>query len=140
MSNKEFRAKVYSRNRRTGEYYDCGWVYGDFYRYYNGSLNYTIAAIDADEMETKEYSVEGTTVGQWSGLYDKNKKKIFEGDRIVTRWVNVVNSDKPVTEIYYTVTNILDFEIMYKMQCADEIEVIGNVHDSPELHDGSNTA
>lgn len=135
MNNKEFRGKVFSRNRRTGEYFDCGWVYGDFYRYYNGSLHYTIVSLE--EFETKEYSVEPSTVGQWTGLTDKNKKKIYEGDRIITRWVNVINAKEPVTEIGYTVANLLDFEIMYKMQCADEIEVIGNVHDNPELHDGS---
>lgn len=133
MNNKIFRGKVYRRNRRTGEYFDCGWVYGDLHRHYNGSLSTMISNICDKEMETKTYDVDYLTVGQWTGLEDKNKTKIFEGDRIVTRWVNVINSKKPITEIFYTVGDMTDYEVMWKLQSADEIEVIGNVHDNPEF-------
>jgi uncharacterized phage protein (TIGR01671 family) len=72
----EFRGKVYHYGK------DCGWVYGDFYRYYDGSLHYTIVTLE--ETGSKEYAVEISTVGQWSGLNDKNGTKIFEGDIVQT--------------------------------------------------------
>ena len=80
MNDKIFRGKVYRRNRRTGEYFDCGWVYGDLHRHYNGSLSTMISNICDKEMETKTYDVDYLTVGQWTGLEDKNKTKIFEGN------------------------------------------------------------
>lgn len=133
MNEKIFRGKVYRKNRRTGEYLDCGWVYGCYYKSYDGSLHSTIVSIDAEKMETNEYAVDYLTVGQWTGLEDKNKTKIFEGDRLVTRWVNVINGKEPITEIFYTVSDMTDYEVMWKLQSADEIEVIGNVHDNPEF-------
>lgn len=145
-----FRGKVYSRNRRTGEYHDCGWVYGDFYRYYNGSLHSTIVSIDAENAETNEYSVELTTVSQSVGLKDLKGKKIFEGD--IVKWGHVKGGEEnPIRIAVVKFNPDLQFEIInYKMNFLGQnkifhygsfiytdtekwIEVIGNVHENPEL-------
>ena len=76
------------------------------------------------------------TVGQYTGLTDKNGKKIFEGD--VVR-VYFVDGDE-VGEIVYA-------NSAFRFKCEDgvlgyciddtlECEVIGNIHDNPELLKG----
>jgi len=124
----KFRGKVYHYGN------DCGWVYGDFYRYYNGSLHYTIVSLD--EFETKEYAVEISTVGQYTGLLDKNKTEIYEGDIIkgLNGKIDIVvfklgcfywdgfplifDGESDSFEIYPT---------------EDWSEVIGNIYENPEL-------
>lgn len=73
------------------------------------------------------------TVGQYTGLKDKNGKKIFEGD--IVR--NPETSD--VGEIYFD-TNTATFAIKFASFIVNfcdynnsDVEVIGSVHDNPEL-------
>lgn len=65
------------------------------------------------------------TVGQYTGLTDKNGNKIFEGDIVASTWgyKGVVEFD----DITYA-----------KLECTfnEECEIIGNIHDNPELLDG----
>ena len=77
------------------------------------------------------------TVGQFTGVTDKNGTKIFEGDIVrhidTTRHVvEVVNS-----EVYFD-TEMLKFRFRYSnelfhCQFNNELEVIGNIHDNKEL-------
>ena len=77
------------------------------------------------------------TVGQFTGMTDKNGTKIFEGDIVrhidTTRHVvEVVNS-----EVYFD-TEMLKFRFRYSnelfhCQFNNELEVIGNIHDNKEL-------
>jgi hypothetical protein len=123
MRNTKFRGKVFHYGR------DCGWVFGDFYRYYNGNLNYTIATLG--EFETKEYSVEISTVGQWTGLHDKNGKEIYEGDIVKhDAW------DYPFTVIFdqqkARFVCQLKTGLTNHIHC-EGIQVVGNIFDNPDL-------
>ena len=72
------------------------------------------------------YRVDTSTVGQYTGLNDKNDKRIFEGD-ILSVW-NVRN-DVVVFEDGAFIME--DTEI--PMRFAIKFEVIGNITDNPEL-------
>ena len=82
------------------------------------------------------------TVGQYTGLTDKNGKKIFEGDIIDTpdRLVKVVwfegNAQFDLHFIRYTnEVAITNFKGIH-MRDLKEYEVIGNIYDNPELFEG----
>ena len=81
------------------------------------------------------------TIGQYTGLTDKNGKKIFEGDRVKCNGdfglgTIVYNSgsfaveyDKPIKEEW---RGTLLFCLINENGIL-ECEVIGNIHDNPEL-------
>lgn len=69
--------------------------------------------------------VDPDTVGQYTGLTDKNGQKIFEGD--------IVKVDGKHYEVKYVLGQFfvgLNMPIAYK---RFECEVVGNIHDNPEL-------
>lgn len=83
------------------------------------------------------------TVGQYTGLTDKNGAKIFEGDIcrkfksgdcVSVAWhgtmAGYVWSKRKENNRY-----IFDFGDLFRV--SDKYEVIGNIHDNPELLDGA---
>ena len=82
------------------------------------------------------------TVGQYTGLTDKNGKKIFEGD-IVDCWSEGVNAQGTVQQRrdgLWIIYPAWQKHIMWGL-CPNEyshtaVEVIGNIHDNPELIKG----
>ena len=83
------------------------------------------------------------TVGQYTGLTDKNGKKIFEGDI-----VNCVYDGDLRTYIVVWDKEELDFKAISSEEsyrhsvqylcCCDEVEIISNTFDNPELMDRLN--
>ena len=74
------------------------------------------------------------TVGQFTGLVDKNGKRIFEGD-IVTGYFN---HEKIVGYIFYggNAQFFIRRDGIYGIRLDNSdcwLEVIGNIHDNPEL-------
>ena len=85
------------------------------------------------------------TVGQYTGLTDKNGKKIFEGDIVVTnkfgspnRKYVIVYDDEIATYIGEGKQGCCRYFTTFSGD-ADAFEVIGNIHDNPELLKGDDT-
>lgn len=117
------------------------WVEG--YLYINQRGQYEISRYSKSyDCERYTSVVIPSTVGQYTGLTDKNGKKIFEGDIIETpdRLVKVVwfagNAQFDLHFIRYkddvTTTNFKGIH----MRDLKEYEVIGNIHDNSELLEG----
>ena len=114
-----------------GEDIRGNWVYGD--------LIHNIDCLKVRERETdinriaKSYEVIPETVGQFTGLTDKNGKKIFEGD-IVT---GLFNHTYIIGHIVYgsDATFFIERKGLYGIglnNAEDWLEVIGNIHDKEE--------
>ena len=127
--------EILFRGKRT----DNGeWMYGspipeDYYaliRFWN-----------TEEFEYEEHLVAPESISEFTGLTDKNGNKIFEGDIVRGLFlhscpVNAVVAfdngsfgllwDRAGAETFWAFTSI----------CNVEYEVIGNIHDNPELLKG----
>jgi uncharacterized phage protein (TIGR01671 family) len=91
-----------------------------------------------------KYAVKAETVGQFTGLTDKNGKKIFEGDIVRVCLdpeicIGDVIWDNEIASYNIPFNNgkcVLPIDIFIaKNKVGDKvwIEVIGNIHDNPEL-------
>ena len=95
----------------------------------------------ADKMTGYHTPVIPETVGQYTGLTDKNGRKIFEGD-IIKGKVHEINGyrvRRGVVE-YHGVGFIMNLEpnSWYDQKNIPfDCEIIGNIYDNPELLEGS---
>ena len=75
-----------------------------------------------------------TTLGQYTGLCDKNGTKIFEGDivKVYLAYKTIVCIVK-WEDCGYVLQDIKIQDYKYSMGKSFELEVIGNIYDNPEL-------
>lgn len=80
-------------------------------------------------------AVDPETVGQYTGLTDKNGTKIFEGDIVKYGDTvhNVVFEQRNGTAYFGLVYSTLETLSFGYYQDLKQIEVIGNIYDNPEL-------
>lgn len=135
--------EILFRGKRT----DNGeWVYGDLIR--DCICNTTVQHIGyylygevADTENDDVVSVIPETVGQYTGLKDKNGKKIFDGDILYSSGaiedysLIVVRFDGGLFFDYYLkqLGECHDTEAVQNKDWTEDCEIIGNIHDNPEL-------
>ena len=79
--------------------------------------------------------VDPETVGQFTGLTDKNGAKIFEGD--IVKYGDTINKvvfeQRNGTAYFGVVMDDTETWSFCHLTSAEGMEVIGNIHDNPEL-------
>lgn len=132
---------------------DEGWVYGYVYSIIltipNVHLGYVIRGSRPGQFSFAANEVYEDTICEYTGLTDKNKVKIFEGDIVESRasespedwkrWVVVWNDGG--FEFTREVSHRKKHKHEANTLCSDEIElyglvVVGNIFDSPKLLEG----
>lgn len=79
-----------------------------------------------------DYEVDPATVGQYTGLKDKNGKGICEGDILLDESGTYAVVGYSMGAFYVDFGE--GFDLQYFAECIHEIcEVVGNIHDDPEL-------
>lgn len=129
-----------------GKRIDTGeWVYGWYCKESFGRWplkDCIIPAQQAEEGWIQHIKIDPDTVGQFTGMTDKNGVKIFEGDILRTKYgrlcvVEWFESNlflcfdlKPISAAENLHKHAPDkFDLWYK----ENLEVISNIHDTPEL-------
>lgn len=119
------------------------WVYGFYCPACFGFFPCSPAIISKELMDSgcwKPEEVIPETVGQYTGLTDKNGKKIFEGDIVKGLFVfgeisSVVIFKYGSFGIEWNIDEIKVLDPFLGLRNI-ECEVIGNIHDNPELLKG----
>lgn len=108
------------------------WVEGGLISWSDGSFS-----IETGKLDMPMLGVIRGSVGQYTGMKDKNDERIFEGDilRIV---LTDGHEDGPI--VWSDIDARYHFEspdgCSYGICEWNDLEVIGNVHDKPELLNG----
>ena len=115
---------------------ECGaWIEGSLLDYQSGEkaiLNRGFSKYGYEATEIyKRSMVIPETVGQFTGLHDKNGAKIFEGDKL--NWIQfnftvVCEWDKDLSKFFLKAPNKLD-SIGITRFTRNEFEIIGNIHE-----------
>lgn len=134
----EFRGKAkcsIEELNETGFKHDNGWIYGSYVDGY--IINGVVESTDEYIVIENWCPVYKESVGQYIGAKDKNGKKIFEGD-IAEK--NYYSYEQPeCAALFLVIYDGLGFDFawrkgkMYYNPYAETVEIIGNIHDNPEL-------
>ena len=107
------------------------WLYGDLVEYPQGEFQiWTKIREDGGH----NFMVIPETVGQFTGLYDKNGKDIYEGDIVKDEYESFDIYGEVVYEHGKWIAKNDDDAVYSELSDFYKgVEVVGNIHDNPEL-------
>ena len=124
------------------------WVEGYLYITHNGEHEISIYN-DEVNIERWTHEVDPSTIGQYTGLTDKNGNRVVDGDLLPTAQVAAGLGGYYQPPLDYPVNVVVKWDLcawMWETLCEDkryisfpdawchyECEVIGNITDNPEL-------
>lgn len=118
-----FRGKTVNNER---------WVYGSYLSKFDND-DFADTMIEKGTMFS--FAIDGKSLCQFTGMYDKNNIRIFEGDILKT-----TNSNCEIWFVDYKKTAFCANQSNSNYSCVlddfmdySHVEVIGNIHDNPEL-------
>lgn len=134
MHDIEFRGKRIDN----GEWVEGYYYKAKYYRTDDELCDYITVPHPKEYNEpSSHYIVNPETVGQYTGLKDKNGTKIFEGDIVKRFWFDIMciyQIDYDNVLACFSGRAGMNFTAFY---CdSEEFEVIGNIYDNPELLEG----
>lgn len=119
--------------RGKSTFFSKGWVYGVPQSFPSGSVWFATE-------QGRSIEVDPDTVGQWTGLVDKNGETIFEGDVVLTKYGRacIVTWFEP--KLCFDLQPLDDPETLrnrapdpWDVWYSENLEVIGNVYDGYKL-------
>ena len=124
--------------------YNGKWIYGDLLQYENGDIAIFGDKLSSFGCECTEMSkrdrVNPDTVGQYTGLKDKDGRKIFEGDILDYTLFDAFGEDHQYKGVVKWIDDCFICDnsdgfngLAWAVNQSLELEVIGNVTDNPEL-------
>lgn len=123
MRTIKFRGKSIDTNE---------WLYGDLV---HSSDMKRSAILVNDKTSYDECEVNPFTVGQFTGLYDKNRNEIYEGDILDFNGLNI--EVRFVRGVFALLCNgDLDQELCGDCRTDLFAKIIGNIHENSELMKG----
>lgn len=110
------------------------WVYGSLI---HDTENESFDIEWFDFQGQHSFEVDPITVGEFTGLHDKNGNEIYEGDIVADEngdsEDNFYVCEFVTNEARFIFCSPLDGEVLEENDIACDLVVIGNIHENPEL-------